>query len=160
MDEEWNLFGAMSGAGPVAEEVVIRTLDRLHGDGRRVYDAYREARTARGESATATEILNAASGDSWFVVASERIADAQSRFQPQTFSYVFDWKSPTMDGALGSCHALDIPFTFGTHGRDAAVRRVGAGGGCAGQLRDGFVDGVRAERRSLDARPELAGVRG
>ena len=154
MDEEWNLFGAMSGAGPVAEADAIRTLDRLHGDGRRVYDAYREARTARGESATATEILNAASSDSWFVVASERFADAQSRFQPQTFSYVFDWKSPAMEGALGSCHALDIPFTFGTQGRGP---EFAGSGPAADALANCVMDSWTAFARSGDpSTPELS----
>ncbi|GIR37989.1 MAG: hypothetical protein CM15mP49_33740 [Actinomycetota bacterium] len=30
--------------------------------------------------------------------------------------YEFDWKSKAFNGALGACHALEIPFTFGTLG--------------------------------------------
>jgi para-nitrobenzyl esterase len=29
------------------------------------------------------------------------------------FAYEFTWKSPVLDGVLGSCHALEIPFVFG-----------------------------------------------
>ena len=114
MDEEWNLFGALVGGEPPNEAQAVERLNLLHGDGRRVYDTYRRAREARGEAVTPAAILNAASGDSWFIVASERMADSQSQHQPQTFSYTFDWKSPAFGGVLGSCHALDIPFTFGT----------------------------------------------
>ncbi len=32
----------------------------------------------------------------------------------EVFAYHFDWASPVMDGALGSCHALEVPFVFGT----------------------------------------------
>jgi para-nitrobenzyl esterase len=28
--------------------------------------------------------------------------------------YEFDWKSRAFGGALGACHALEIPFTFAT----------------------------------------------
>ncbi len=114
MDEEWNLFTALVSTEPPNEEDVVQRLDLLHGDGRRTYDVYRNAREKRGETTSPNAILNAASGDSWFIVASERMADCQSQHQPQTFSYVFDWKSPAFGGVLGSCHALDIPFTFGT----------------------------------------------
>ncbi len=116
MDEEWNLFGALAPSDPPSEADVVQRLDLLLGDGRAAYDTYRRAREQRGESVAPPAILNAASGDSWFIVASERLADAQSQHQPQTFSYTFDWKSPAFGGVLGACHALDIPFTFGTQG--------------------------------------------
>ena len=53
-----------------------------------------------------------------------RLADAQTSRAP-TYAYLFDWKSPGMDGALGSCHALELPFVFGTH--DAAPEFCGSG---------------------------------
>jgi para-nitrobenzyl esterase len=31
-----------------------------------------------------------------------------------TYSYLFTWESPAFGGILGSCHALEIPFVFGT----------------------------------------------
>ena len=36
------------------------------------------------------------------------------RHQGQTHFYEFDWRSPAFDGALGACHALEIPFVFNT----------------------------------------------
>jgi para-nitrobenzyl esterase len=41
---------------------------------------------------------------------------AESRFAASapTYLYEFSWRSPLMDGALGACHALEIPFVFDT----------------------------------------------
>ena len=36
------------------------------------------------------------------------------KHQGKTWFYEFDWKSPAFDGALGACHALEIPFVFDT----------------------------------------------
>ncbi len=115
LDEESKLFAAMVPTEPPNEEDAVAVLDSLHGDGRRLYDIYRAAREARGELITPYEIQTAASGDELFRVPALRLLDAQAQHSDQTWSYLFDWKSPMLDGALGSCHALDIPFVFGTH---------------------------------------------
>ncbi len=115
LDEESKLFAAMVPTQPPNEEDAIAVMDGLHGDGRRLYDIYRAAREARGELTTPYEIQTAASGDELFRVPAMRLLDAQVQHNEQTWCYLFDWKSPMLDGALGSCHALDIPFVFGTH---------------------------------------------
>ncbi len=28
--------------------------------------------------------------------------------------YLFDWKTPVLNGALGACHSLELPFVFDT----------------------------------------------
>jgi para-nitrobenzyl esterase len=50
-----------------------------------------------------------------FRVPADRLAEAQAAHLQQVFAYRFDWRSPIGDGALGACHALDLPFVFGTH---------------------------------------------
>lgn len=115
LDEESKLFAAMVPTEPPNEEDAVAVMDGLHGDGRHLYDIYRAAREARGELTTPYEIQTAASGDELFRVPAQRLLDAQAQHSDQTWSYLFDWKSPMLDGALGSCHALDIPFVFGTH---------------------------------------------
>ena len=50
-----------------------------------------------------------------FRIPATRLAEVQSSQQSQTYMYRFDWQSPAAGGALGACHALDIPFAFGTH---------------------------------------------
>ena len=124
-DEEMKLFHAMLELGDLDEAEVVRRLDSAHPDGRAVYNAYREARLARGEPAAPRDILDAAAGDHMEVMPAVRFADAYADRGAPTFVYVLDWKSPALNGALGSCHALEIPFVFGAHTR--APEFAGAG---------------------------------
>jgi para-nitrobenzyl esterase len=43
-----------------------------------------------------------------------RLAEVQSAHQPDTYAYFFTHSSPAAGGILGSCHALEIAFVFGT----------------------------------------------
>ena len=43
------------------------------------------------------------------------------------YAYRFDWASPLLDGALGSCHALELGFTFGTYRLKGAMPFFGSG---------------------------------
>ena len=36
------------------------------------------------------------------------------RLGSDVFTYLFTWESPFLDGILGSAHALEVPFVFGT----------------------------------------------
>ena len=44
-----------------------------------------------------------------------------------SWSYWFTWSSPTFDGLLGSCHALDIPFFFANDAIAGAEVIIGSG---------------------------------
>ncbi len=44
-----------------------------------------------------------------------------------TFAYLFTWESPAFEGVLGSCHALEIPFVFGTLKHPVVQAFSGAG---------------------------------
>ena len=77
-------------------------------------DTYRKARSARGEASDPYEVLCAAVTDWLFRVPADRLAEAQSQRQP-VFTYRLDWRSPFAEGVLGACHAIDLPFVFGTH---------------------------------------------
>ena len=125
LDEEWKLFTAIIPGDPPNEEDVVQRLTAMGLDGRRAYDVYRDARTSRSEPANPADIFEAAAGDSLFGIPAVRLADAQSSQQPGTYVYLFDWKSPGLNGALGACHALDIPFVFGTY--DDAPDFAGSG---------------------------------
>ena len=117
-DEEMKLIRAMMPPEELTQSDVMARLEQIPGGAERVYDAYRNARAARGESSTPDDILDAIASDYLEIMPSLRFADAWSGGGAPTFGYTLDWKSPMNDGALGSCHALDIPFAFGTH-RDA-----------------------------------------
>jgi len=41
--------------------------------------------------------------------------------------YQVDWESPARRGALGACHAIEIPFVFGTVGKTGNDRMSGTG---------------------------------
>ncbi|HEU4439619.1 MAG TPA: carboxylesterase/lipase family protein [Methylomirabilota bacterium] len=94
------------------------TIQHDHGDRERAArDAiavYRAARAGRGESIEP--------GDLWFAIESDRtmrhpamaLAGAQAAHQGHTYAYLFTWPSPALGGMLGACHALDLPFVFGT----------------------------------------------
>lgn len=76
-------------------------------------EAYRGARRARGEPAAPADLFWAILTDLHLRVPATRLAAGHARHQPQTRMYLFCWESPGRGGVLGSCHALDLPFTFG-----------------------------------------------
>ena len=80
----------------------------------RIVDAYRTARQARGEPVGPLDLWVAAGSDRVFRWPSLQLAAAQRRYQPATYVYLFTWESPAFGGLLGSCHALEIPFVFGS----------------------------------------------
>ncbi len=75
---------------------------------------YRSARLARGEPAGPRELLDAIAGDWIFRIPQLRLADAHRAHGGRVYAYLFTWESPFANGALGSCHALELPFVFGT----------------------------------------------
>ena len=60
------------------------------------------------------ELWYAIETDRWFRVPATRLAERHAAHQPATYAYLFTWRSPALGGMLGSCHALEIPFVFGT----------------------------------------------
>jgi len=78
-------------------------------------DTYRQARAKRGEDITPYEILMAMGSDQRFRIPAIRLAEAQRRHQPAVYFYLFTWPATVMGGKLGSCHAVDIGFVFGTY---------------------------------------------
>lgn len=122
MAEEWKLFAAMSpGLAKISEDEAARWIGWLvssdgdAGRGRAMLQAYRDARKAGGETTETFELFAAVQTDYMFRIPADRLAEAQAAHLPQVFAYRFDWRSPIADGALGACHALDLPFVFGTH---------------------------------------------
>jgi para-nitrobenzyl esterase len=97
-----------------------KLLDRLGRevpeiDASSLYETYRDARKARGESTAPLELFSAIQTDRTFRIPAIRLAEAQAAHEPDaTFMYRFDWESPMLGGLLGACHAVEIPFVFGT----------------------------------------------
>ena len=92
---------------------------------RMTFGTIREALEARGASATPAEVAVTAETEG-FRLAADRLLEAHAAHGP-AFAYRFDWQSPRDGGMWGACHALDVPFVFGT--RDLAQTADWAGTG-------------------------------
>jgi para-nitrobenzyl esterase len=92
-----------------------------------VIETYRKSRRERGLPHSNNDILDAIDTASRFGIPASRLAEAQSAHNPDTYAYLFDWESPAQRGTLGACHALELPFVFGTTNIRSMKRWVGAG---------------------------------
>ncbi|MBA3030280.1 MAG: carboxylesterase/lipase family protein [Desulfobacteraceae bacterium] len=92
------------GEGKVAPDRVVKMI--------RMYKASRQK---MGLGFDNNAILDAIGGDSKFRIPGMKLLEAQVKHQPNVFCYLFTWESPARRGALGACHALDLPFVFGTY---------------------------------------------
>ena len=70
---------------------------------------------------------DALDSDRTFRVPAIRLAEAQAPHQPRTYKYFFTWSSPARRGTLGACHALELPFVFGTLDAPTMDRFAGKG---------------------------------
>jgi len=108
---------------------------------------YRKSRAARNLPATNLDILDAITGDDMFRIPSIRLAEAQRKHQSRTYMYLFTYESPARRGALGACHALELPFMFGT--LDAPTQDKFAGRGpvvesLSANMMDAWINFTRA----------------
>jgi para-nitrobenzyl esterase len=90
-------------------------------------ETYRRSRVEHGLPASNRALLAAITSDGLWRVPNERFMEAYRAHQPATFLYLFTYESPGMRGALRSCHALDLPFMFGTWGGPNQERFAGTG---------------------------------
>ncbi len=65
---------------------------------------------------TPRNIMDAISTDYMFRIPAIQLAKAQCEYQPNTYMYLFAWKSPMEGGKYGAVHALELPFVFGLLG--------------------------------------------
>jgi para-nitrobenzyl esterase len=103
------------------------TRERALSEANRLLELYdRDAQTGRDR-------FFAVETDASLFYPATRLAEEQARHNPATFMYRFARTSPMLEGRLGACHALDIPFALGTldcvpdfAGTDDAAHRVAA----------------------------------
>jgi len=133
-------------------ELVAQCAEAIPGGtdaARRAVAVYRDARAARGERVEP--------GDLWFAIESDRtmrqpamrLAALQAAHQPETYAYLFTWPSPAMGGLFGSCHALELPFLFGTLGHPLIRPFTGKGPeaqALAGRIQDAWIAFARTGR--------------
>jgi len=109
--DEWRLFTfGMPGFAP--EPNVAPYFE--HADFT-VDDALRRYAAAH-PGATQSQLLAAVEGDQMFTMPAVRLAEAHT-IHAKTWMYRFSWPTPVLDGTLGACHALELPFVFDTTDR-------------------------------------------
>lgn len=107
---------------------VVSTVPRIAPDAAaNLVATYRASRRAKGLRDTNLDILDAIASDVRFRVGAARLALAQRPHGTDAFVYLFTHESPARHGALGSCHALEMPFVFGTLGAPMQDRFAGTG---------------------------------
>lgn len=137
--DEWKFYGLTD---PKARALDRAGLLRRFGRGlpgadaagrpwsQRVVETYHDARAGRA-SVDPPELWFAIQTDRWFRYPAMRLAELHAEHVPATFAYLFDWASPALGGALGSCHTLEIPFVFGGDSDARLLPFVGDGGEAA-----------------------------
>ncbi|MGV8881980.1 MAG: carboxylesterase/lipase family protein [Rhodoglobus sp.] len=78
-----------------------------------------------GHPADDDAMLESVLSDTLYRQPTNRLLDARATASAGTFSYLFTWPSPLMDGKLGACHALDVPFVFRQLDRIESASLVG-----------------------------------
>jgi para-nitrobenzyl esterase len=152
-----------TGLAARCEEAIAAGRAGLAGFGRRAVEVYRAARAARGERVDPGEL--------WFAIETDRtmrhpamsLAERHAAYQPQTYAYLFTWPSPVLGGMLGSCHALDLPFVFGTLEHRLLRPLVGRGPealALAERIQDAWIAFARTGRPGHPRVPEWPGYDG
>ncbi|MFC7841951.1 carboxylesterase/lipase family protein [Streptomyces sp. NPDC057382] len=110
--EEYRLFLAMAGhLGGVDEERAASALRLFAPGGEQSY-------RAAFPGARARELYERVQTEWLFSMPSLHLAEAQHAGGGTAHVYELTWPAPADGGALGACHALDIPLLFGTYDAD------------------------------------------
>jgi para-nitrobenzyl esterase len=121
-DEE-NLFFVPNGLVDVIDDNLLGMA--AAGYGLDVPAALSEYRANR-PGAKPGEVMSAMVTDWFFRIPAVRLAEAHSTGTGSNHAYQFSWRSPQFDGRLGSCHALEIGFTFDNLDREGGEPLAGA----------------------------------
>jgi para-nitrobenzyl esterase len=118
--DEWRFYGLSDPASRELDEAALlrrcrRNLPGVDAAGReraeRVVEVYRRARAERGEPTDPSALWFAIETDRWFRVPATRLLE---QHRGPGWAYCFAWRSPQLGDAVGACHALEVPFVFGT----------------------------------------------
>lgn len=81
-------------------------------DIKEIIELFRKVRSSRDEPTNPYELLCAITTDYMLRSPKMRFAEKLNAAGNKSYAYLFTWESPNK--RLGSCHALEIPFVFGT----------------------------------------------
>jgi carboxylesterase type B len=124
--EEWRLFAMLDQATDLDEARLERRIAKIFPDDAdrtaEIISCYRER---LGAAAKPLDVWVAAASDQVFRIPAIRLAERQAEHRSDTRMYLFTYHTPAFGGALGSCHALEIPFVFETLDAGGAGMLVG-----------------------------------
>ncbi|MFI1356188.1 carboxylesterase/lipase family protein [Streptomyces sp. NPDC020898] len=110
--DEYRLFLMVGGLLGRVDEELAATVLRLFGPGPDAEQAYRAA----FPDASAEYLFELVQSDWLFRMPSLHLAQAQTAGGGRAHVYELTWAAPANGGALGACHGLDVPLTFGVYG--------------------------------------------
>lgn len=110
---EWNFFVQLSDPGKnnLDKDALLKVINtRVPNYAEEALACYYDDE----ELAKPVDVFSAIESDRFFRIPAIRLLEAQLKHQKNCFSYLFTYEATLMDGKLGSCHAVEIPFVFGT----------------------------------------------
>ncbi|MDR1431067.1 MAG: carboxylesterase family protein [Propionibacteriaceae bacterium] len=133
--DEFNLFTIPSGLADAIDQPTVELLAALRG----LSPADLESFGARPGQTDWGSVWNAFMTDCMYRRASVELVETRNRAGAKpSYLYQFAWPSPAFAGRLGACHALEIPFAFGTMNEPGVSAVVGE------DVPDGLSDEVRS----------------
>jgi len=158
--DEMKLFRAIDPAVETLDEAGLlarcRAVAPAAGQAERVIETYRTARHARGEDISPPELWFAIAGDQNYRAPLMRQAERHAAHTPQTYAYLFTWRSPAMDGQLGAAHTMEIPFVFGRLDNPGMGPLTGQGGAVqrlSERMMDAWIAFARTGNPATEALP-------
>lgn len=120
-EDEHKLFAAMDPTAMNADEkklqenfrVTLSNLGQKDAKIEEFIDLYKR-KVSEKPSTSPLEVISEFQTDYFFRIPVSRYMGEQSVHQPNLYLYNFSWKTPSMGGVLGACHALEIPFVWGS----------------------------------------------
>jgi len=120
--DEWKLFTLFDRKTRRLDDAALRRrlariLPEKDEDGRewgeRALELYRAEREGGGAERP-LEIWEAIQADRIFRYPATRLAELHAAHEPRPYQYLFEWAPRLARSRVGACHAIEIPFVFGT----------------------------------------------
>jgi len=99
MNNEQTIIGTLAITGIEKEKI------------KKILSTYKKAREGKYSNGP-KQLLSAILTDMIFRIPTIRLLEDQSKYQPNTYNYLFTWPSPVFDGKLGAMHGLETPYVF------------------------------------------------
>ena len=126
--DEIKLFKLPTNGTPLSDRILFDMIQRMKPDFtaqkvQNLIGTYKLSRQRRGLSAENIDIFDAIAGDNTFRIPCIHAAEQHGA----AYLYLFTWESPALRGYLKACHALEMPFVFGTIHKQSSTKFTGTG---------------------------------